>query len=112
LCRNGNCVRCKNNYECSQICESNTTEVQYFKMVIDKEDQFKNMRPRSEIGNIARNFNIDNTTEGHNNHDLSLMHILPHNRFIKIYHQNITSLGYKINELLYHLHNDHFLSCV
>jgi len=56
--------------------------------------------------NIARNFNINNTTEGHNNQDLSLTHILPHNQSIKIYHQNIRSLRNKMNELLCHLHHD------
>jgi hypothetical protein len=72
-------------------------------MVIDKEDQFKNMRQRSEMGNIARNFNINNTTEGHNNQDLSLTRILPHNQLMKFHYQNIRSLGNKTNELLCHL---------
>jgi len=82
--RGGNCVRCKKNYECSQndICDRNISEVQNFKMVIDKEDQFKNMRQTSEMGNIARNFNINNTTEGHNNYDLSLTHICIRREFI------------------------------
>ena len=39
------------------------------------------MRQRLEMGNIARNFNIHNTPEGHSNH-LSLTHILPHNQSI------------------------------
>jgi len=66
-------------------------------MVIDKEDQFKNMRQRSEMGNIARNFNINNATEGHNNHDLSLTRTLPHNQLMKFLYQNIRSLGNKTN---------------
>ena len=55
--------------------------------------------------NIARNFNINITTEEHNNQDLSFTHILPHNQSIKIYHQIISSLRNKMNELLCHLHN-------
>jgi hypothetical protein len=105
--RSGNCVRCKKNYEHSQndICDRNKSEVQNFKMVIDKEGQFKNLIQRSEMGNIARNFDINNTTEGHNNHDLSLTNILPHNQFINFHHQSIRSLGNKANELLCHLHH-------
>jgi len=89
MVRSGNCVRCKQNYEYNQndICDRNTSEVQNFKIVIDEEDKCKNMRQR----NIANNFNINNTSEGHNNQDLSLTHILPHNRYIKIYHQNSRS---------------------
>ena len=56
--------------------------------------------------NIARNFNINNITEGHNNQDLSLTHILSHNQSIKIYHQNMRILRNKMNELLCHLHHD------
>jgi hypothetical protein len=72
-----------------------------FKIVIDKEDKCINMRHR----NIARNFNINNTNEEHNQ-DLSLTHILTHNQSIKIYHQNIRRLRNKMNELLCHLHHD------
>jgi hypothetical protein len=61
--RSGIWVRCKQYYEYSQnyICSRNTPEVQNFKIVIDKEDKCINMRHR----NIVRNFNINNTTEGH-----------------------------------------------
>jgi hypothetical protein len=38
--------------------------VQKFKIVIDKEDECKNMRQR----NVATKYNINNTIEGHNNH--------------------------------------------
>ena len=57
--------------------------MQNFKIVIHKEDQCQNMRQRSEMGNVARNFNGRNTTEGHSNR-LSLTHILPHSQFIKV----------------------------
>jgi len=52
--------------------------------------------------NIATDFNINNTTEGHNNQDPSLTHILPNNQYIKIYHQNIGSFKKqnKTNELV------------
>jgi hypothetical protein len=44
--------------------------VQKFKIIIDKEDECKNMRQR----NVATKYNINNTIEGHNNHDLRLTH--------------------------------------
>jgi hypothetical protein len=84
------------------IYVTHTSEVQNLKIVIDEEDKHKNMRQR----NTARNFNINNTTEGRNSQDLSLTHILPHNQYIKIYHQNMRSLRNKTNELLCHLHDD------
>jgi hypothetical protein len=100
--RSGNCVRCKQNCVYKQnICDKNTSEVQKFKIVIDKEDKCKSMGQR----NIARKHNIKNTTDGYNNHDLSLTHILPHKQSIKIY-QNIRSLKNKMNELLCHLNHD------
>ena len=63
--------------------------MQNFKIAVAKEDQCNNMRQRSEMGNITRNFNIHHTAEGCNNHDLSLTHVLPHSQSIKVYHQNI-----------------------
>jgi hypothetical protein len=56
---------------------TNASEVQNFKIVIDKEDRCQNMRQRCEMGNVTRNFNVRNTTKGHSNR-LSLTHILPH----------------------------------
>ena len=56
--------------------------------------------------NIARKHNIKNTSEGYDNHNLSLTHILPHKQSVKIYHQNIRSLRNKMNELLCHLNHD------
>jgi len=65
------------------VCGRNASEVQNFKIVIGKEDQCQNMRQRSEMGNVTRNFNVHNTTEGHSN-CLILPHILPHNHSIKV----------------------------
>jgi hypothetical protein len=101
--RGGNCVRCKENCVHKQnICDKNTSEVQKFKIIMDKEGKCKSMEQR----NRARKHNIKNTTEEYNNHDLSLTHILPHKQSIKIYHQNIRSLRNKTNELLCHLNHD------
>jgi hypothetical protein len=61
---------------------------------------------------IARKHNINNTTEGYNNRDLSLAHILPLTQSIKIYHQNIRSLRNKINELCFTCIMTHLMSCV
>jgi len=70
--RSGNCVRCKENYEYNQndISDRNKSEVQQFKIVVDKEDKCKNMRQK----NIARKYDINNITERQNNNDLSLKH--------------------------------------
>jgi hypothetical protein len=102
--RSGNCVRYKKNYGYNQnyIGDRNKSEVQKFIIVLDKEDKYKNMRQR----NTARKYNINNTTEGQNNNDLSLTHILPHKQSIEIYHQNIRSLRNKMNGLLCHLNHD------
>ena len=101
--RSGNCVRCKQCvYKQNDIRDKNTSEVQKFKIVMDKEDKCERMGQRD----VARKHNINITTEGYNNHDLSLTHILPHKQSIKIYHQNIRSLKNKMNELLCHLHHD------
>jgi len=59
--RSGNCVRCKQNCVNKQnICDKNTSEVQKFKIIIDKEVKCKSMGRR----NIARKHNMKNTTEG------------------------------------------------
>jgi hypothetical protein len=70
--RSGNCVRCKQNcvYKQNDICDKNTSEVQKFNVVIDTEDKCKRLRPR----NVACKHNINNTTIGYKNHDLSLPH--------------------------------------
>jgi len=68
--RSVNCVRCKQNCVYKQnACDKNTSEVQKFKIVIDKENKCKSMGQR----NIARKHN-KSTTEGYNNHDLILTH--------------------------------------
>ena len=40
--RSGNCVRCKKIYDHNRndICGRNTSDVQNFKIVVDKEDKF------------------------------------------------------------------------
>ena len=48
-----------------------------------KEDQCQIMRQRSGMGNVARNFNVHDTTEGHSNR-LKLTHLLPHDKSIKV----------------------------
>jgi len=102
--RSWNCVRCKQNYEHIQndICGRNTCEVQNFKIVVDKKEKCKLRGQR----NISRNFNINNITEEHKNHDRSLPHKLPHNQSVMIYHQYIRSLRNKTNELSCHLHHE------
>ena len=137
--RSGYCVRCKQNYGYNQnyIGDRNKSEVQKFKIVIDKEDKCKNMRQRNTARkcNInplntklnpichllallgahhilhVRRVRVNNTTEGQNNNDLSLTHILPHKQSIEIYHQNIRSLRNKMNEIITCIIT-HLISCV
>jgi hypothetical protein len=46
------------------------------------------------MGNVARNFNVHNTTEGHSNR-LSLTHTLPHNQSIKVIIRTVEFEGIK-----------------
>ena len=76
--------------------------MQKTKLIIDKEDKCTGMEQR----HAARKCNVKNTIEGYNNHDPSLTQLLLHKQSIKIYHQNVRSLRYKMNELLCHLNHD------
>jgi hypothetical protein len=76
--------------------------VQETKLLIDKNDECTGMNQRLAV----RKFNINNTIECYNNHDPSLTQLLLHKQIIKISHQNIRSLRYKVNELLCHLNHD------
>jgi len=59
-----------------------------------------------EQRHAARKLNIKNTMEDYNNHDPSLTQLLLYKQSIKIYHQNIRSVRYKMNKLLCHLNHD------
>ena len=80
----------------------NACEVQKTKLIIGKEDKCTGMEQR----HAAKKLNIKNTLEEYNNHNPSLTQSLLHTQSIKIYHQNIRSLEYKMNELLCHLNHD------
>jgi hypothetical protein len=84
--RSGNCVISRENFYFKQndICVRNTNKVQSFKIVIDNEDQCKNIRQRSDMSNIASKLNTTNTTGRYNNHERNVTHILPHNQPIMI----------------------------
>jgi len=87
-----NYIRCRQ----TCVCDQNICEVQKTKLIIDKEYKCTGMEQRR----AARKLNIKNTQEDYNNHDPSLTQLLLHKQSIKIYHQNIRSLKYKMNELL------------
>jgi len=76
--------------------------VQQTKAVIEKDDKCTGM----EQNHAARNLNPKNTMENYKNNNHSLTRLLLHQQPIKIYHQNIRSLRYKMNELLCHLSHD------
>jgi len=59
-----------------------------------------------EQNNATRQLNPKNTIEDYNNNNPSLTRLILHKQPIKIYHQNIRSLRYKMNELLCHLNHD------
>jgi len=71
------------------------------KPIIDK-DNCTSM----EQNHTVRKLNPKNTMEDYNNNHPSLTRLLLHKQPIKIYHQNIRSLRYKMNELLCHLNHD------
>jgi hypothetical protein len=98
-----NYSRCRRTCVCDQnVCDLNTCKVQETKLLIDKEDECTGMDQRLAV----RKLNIKNTIEGYNNHDPSLTQLLLHKQTIKIFHQNIRSLGYKMNQLMCHLNHD------
>jgi exonuclease III len=59
-----------------------------------------------EQNNATRQLNPKNTIEDYNNNNPSLTWLLFHKQPIKIYHQNIRSLRYKMSELQCHLTHD------
>ena len=73
----------------------NSCKVQQSKPIIDKDDKCTGM----EQNHAARKLNPKNTMEDYNNNNPSLTRLLLHKQPIKIYHQNIRSLRYKMNEL-------------
>jgi hypothetical protein len=75
--RSSNGISCKQNWVYRQnICVKNSSELQKFKIIIDKEVKCKSKGP----GNTARKHNIKNRPKGYNNEDLRLTHILPHKK--------------------------------
>ena len=59
-----------------------------------------------EQNHAARKLNPKNTMEDYNSNNPSLAQLLLSKQSIKIYHQNVRSLRYKMNELLCHLSHD------
>jgi hypothetical protein len=98
-----NYARCRYTCVCDQnVCDLNTYRVQQTKLILDKDGKCTGKEHRQ----AARKFNTKSTMEDHNIHDPSLTQLSLHKQHIKIYHQNIRSLRYKINELLCHLNHD------
>ena len=87
---------------CDQnLCDLNSCKVQQSKPIINKDDKCTGM----EQNHTVRKLNPKNTMEDYNNNNPSLTRFLLHKEPIKIYHQNIRSVRYKLNELLYHLNH-------
>ena len=88
---------------CEQnICDTNTSEVQNIKIVLNKEDTCSGRNQGITTGK----HNTKNTSEDTTIHDPCFSPTLPHTHTIKNFHQNIRSLRNKTDELLYHLNVD------
>ena len=85
-----------------QVCDLTNCEVQEEKLLIDKDHECTNINQTLAL----RKFNQKYTIEGHYKHGHSLTQLSICKQSIKIFHQNIRSLRYKMNELLCHLNSD------
>jgi hypothetical protein len=87
----------RHTFVCDQnFCDWNSCKVQQTILITDKVDKCTGM----EQNHVTRQLNPKNTMEGYNNNNPSLTRLLFHKQSIKIYHQNIRSLRYKMSELL------------
>jgi hypothetical protein len=97
------CVSCGQSCVCSQnLCELISCAVQQSKIVTDTDDKYTAM----ERHQATRMHCPKNTMEDHFNNNPSFTRLLLHKYPIKIFHQNIRSLQYKMNEILCHLSHD------
>ena len=108
--RSGNSVTSKQACVCEQnICDTNTSEVQNIKIVLNEEHTCSGRNQ----GITAGKHNTKNTSEDTTIYDPCFTLTLPHTHTIKIFHQNIRSLRNKTDELLCHLNLDPpYLSCI
>jgi len=84
-----------------QLCALNTCNVQESELAIDKENQCTGMNQRLTVMKP----NTQYMTTDFNTLDPSLPQLLIHKHPLKIFHQNIRSLRYKMNELICHLNH-------
>jgi len=97
------CISCGQSCVCSQnLCDGISCTVQQSELVTDKDDKCRAM----ERNQATRKHSPKNTMEDHFNDNPSGTRLLPHKHPTKIFHQNIRSLQYKMNELLCHLSHD------
>jgi hypothetical protein len=84
------------------LCNLNCCKEQQTTLIIDKDEKCTGMEQNA----AARKLNPTGILEDFNNNNHSITRSLLHKQSIKIYHQNIKSLRYKMNELLCHLSYD------
>jgi len=84
------------------VCDSTICEVQKVKLLRFKDPGCAGMNQKRAF----RKINFKHSVEDHNNHDPSVTQLLLYEQTCKIFHQNIRSLRYKMNELLCHLNRD------
>jgi len=94
---------CRQTCVCDQlICTLNTYNVHETDLQIPKEKECAGMNQRPRVRKLNEQCAVKNV----NNHDPSLTQSIVRNRPLKIFHQNIMSLRFKMNELLCHLNHD------
>ena len=100
---NGNDPEHAHSEVCYQyVCDSTTCEVHKVKLLRIKDPGCASMNQKRAF----RKINFKHSIVDHNNHDPSLTQLLLYEQPFKIFHQNIRSLRYKMNELLCHLNRD------
>ena len=96
-------MRCTHTCVCDQnICDLHICGVLQTKLILDK----NNKCTGCEQSHAAEKLNTKITMDNYNNYNPSLSELSLYTQTIKIYHQNIRSLRYKMNELLRHFNHD------
>ena len=97
-------MTCRHTCVCDQnICSLHICGVLQTKLILDK----NNKCTGCEQSHAAKKLNTKITMDNYSNYNLSLSELSLHKQTINIYHQNIRSLRYKMNELLGHLNFEH-----
>ena len=105
-----NYMRCTHTCVCDKnICDLHICGVLQTKLILDKNNKCRGC----EQSHAAKKLNTKITMDNYNNYNPFLSKLSLHKQTIKIYHQNIISLKYKMNKLLCHLnHGPPHILCI